>query len=451
MDKFRLREHIKFGTRVVSIEKDDLEKRDCPWIVKIETSDGPIEILKFNFIIIATGLHSEPYVMKIPGQEKFVGPIIHPCAVKTKEQLIDKRVAIIGCGKCATDMAVVAGTYARTCYLIFRRAHWSLPYTIMSGRLPAKYILTRAACFPFSPYPNAPHTHLFRFLHEKFPRIFMNMTNTMSKDIIETHGPDLYNDKIFLPRTSIRNAENISMIPKDFIRLKREGRIIGKLASIDRIVDETTIQLDTGEQISADVIISASGYKLIFPFLSDSLIQLLGLRSDTDDASMTNEIKLNLYRRMIPVGIPNIAFLGFTSTIGQWMLTEVESHWISDYFLERLKPPTSKEDMYEEIRATRKFIRETYDNDISRLTHYWVAPVDTLLKDMGVDMHRTNNWVTEYFGLYRPERFKTLHEERRRKAEGRPIRRWYFGFKHTLIVFLVSVFGLTKLFSCQFG
>jgi hypothetical protein len=35
------------------------------------------------------------------------------------------------------------------------------------------------------------------------------------------------------------------VIPNDFIRLKKEGYIIGKLASVDRILDETTIRLDS--------------------------------------------------------------------------------------------------------------------------------------------------------------------------------------------------------------
>jgi hypothetical protein len=58
---------------------------------------------------------------------------------------------------------------------------------------------------------------------------------------------------------------------------------------------------------------------------------------------------------------------------------------------------------------------------------------------MGLDMHRTNNWITEYFDTYRPERLKNLHEERRAKAEGRSVRRWYFGFEHTIISIAVVI------------
>lgn len=53
------------------------------------------------------------------------------------------------------------------------------------------------------------------------------------------------------------------------------------------------------------------------------------------------------------------------------------------------------------------------------MTHYWIAPIDILLNDMGVGLDRTTNWIAEYFGVYRPKRFQSLHEEGQRKAEGR--------------------------------
>ena len=78
-------------------------------------------------LVVATGIYSEPYVANFRGQEKFIGSITHPCSIKKSEQLADKRVVVIGGGKSATDMAVLGGTFARTCHLIFRRAHWMIP------------------------------------------------------------------------------------------------------------------------------------------------------------------------------------------------------------------------------------------------------------------------------------------------------------------------------------
>lgn len=73
--------------------------------------------------------------MHLRDQEKFPGSICHPCDIKTTEQLYDKRVVIIGCGKSAYDMATLTGAHARSCHMIFRRTHWPLPKVILGGHL----------------------------------------------------------------------------------------------------------------------------------------------------------------------------------------------------------------------------------------------------------------------------------------------------------------------------
>jgi dimethylaniline monooxygenase (N-oxide forming) len=422
----------------VSIHKDDLKNANIPWSVKVETHHGLSEIFEFDLLVVASGLYSEPYIPVFHGQEKFGGSIVHAYDVKTHEQVADKRVIVIGGGKCATDMAVLAGSFAQTCHLIFRRAHWMVPRSLMKGFVPIRLFYTRLFCVPFTPFPGAPHSALFRFVHRKFPHFFANAIKTLSDDIITTHGPDLFNDKIFLPRHAYRNVENMTVIPKDFIRLKRDGRIVGKLASIDKIIDRTTVQLDSGEQLQVDMIIYATGFIERFPFFSDVHARTLSLRTTT---TADDDTEFRLYRRIIPVGIPSVAFVGFTSSVANWMIDEVTSHWISEYFLGRLKLPSSEKEMYEEIMATRTFVRQMFNRPGWHANYYWLEPLEIYLNDMGLALHRTNNWISEYFGVYRPERLKGLHEERQAKAEGRPIKQqWYFGFGHSLLVVFLLFF-----------
>ena len=58
----------------------------------------------------------------------------------------------------------------------------------MDGLLSAKFLCSRTLSIPLSLVPGAPYGSLFRFFHEKFPRIFTMMTD----------GPDLSDDKIFI-------------------------------------------------------------------------------------------------------------------------------------------------------------------------------------------------------------------------------------------------------------
>ncbi len=424
-DKFRLTERIRFQTKVVLIDKDDLKDPNLPWIIKIETADGDYQTLEFDFVVVATGLYSTPYKPTFRGQNKFSGSILHTSDVKTHEQLIDKRVVIIGGGKSSADSATTAALYGQSCHMISRRSHWTVPQNLLHGYLPVEYAFSRLFGILFDPYPYAPHSALYHFVHRKFSFIFNKIFNLMSADFITTYDRDLFDEKIFLPTTPFQNSENFIRITEQFLQLKREGRIIRKLASIDQIIDATTIRLDTGEILQADLIICATGYIEQFPFLPQVLGQVT-----TDDG-----VDLDLYRRTIPVGVPNIAFAGLAAVATQWLYFEVQSHWISDYFLGRIKLPETEKEMHEEIRTIRNFVRRKFNRKSYYIQYYWLEPIEIFLQDMGLSLHRTNNWISECFGVYGPKRIKTLHEER----QARPSKHWYFSFGHTVLL-LIFIF-----------
>jgi len=93
--------------------------------------------------------------------------------------------------------------------------------------------------------------------------------------------------------------------------------------------------------------ICATGFIEQIPFLCKPFSQILG--EDTKKPTSNEGIDLNLYRRIIPVGVPNISFIGFVAVARQWIYSEAQSHWTSDYFLGRLKLPKTEKEMYEEI------------------------------------------------------------------------------------------------------
>jgi hypothetical protein len=221
--------------------------------------------------------------------------------------------------------------------------------------------------------------------------------------------------------------------------LNREGRVIRKVASVDKIIDDTTVRLDSGDLLQADLIVCATGFIENFSFLSETLSRALGQNKTT--LTSNEGVDLDLYRRIIPVGIPNIAFIGLPATANTWMFFEVQCHWTSDYFLGRLKLPTTEKEMYEEIRTIRYFIQKLFNRKSYYFQYYWLEPIEIYLQDMGLQLHRTNNWISEYFGVYRPKRIATLHDERQAKGH----RHWYFGFGYTLLLLLVLL-----LFICVF-
>jgi hypothetical protein len=188
------------------------------------------------------------------------------------------------------------------------------------------------------------------------------------------------------------------------------------------------------------LIICATGFIEQFPFLSEQLSQILG--QETKPPTSNEGIDLDLYRHIIPVGIPNIAFVGLQTAVSQWMYFEVQSHWISEYFLGRMKLPNTEKEMYEEIRTTRHFIQKQFNRKSYYIHYNWLEPIEIYLQDMGLSLHRTTNWISEYFGIYKPKRIRTLFEERQAKAEGKTFIHWYFGFTHTVLILILIWFFL---------
>ena len=412
----------------------------------METVNGHHQTFEFALVVIASGLFSTPKKPVFRGENQFGGSIVHACDIKTGEQLENKRVAVIGGAKSAADLATLAGTYARSCHMISRRSHWLIPYDLLHGRLPLEYMFTRLFTMIFDPYPYAPRSSLFDRFHGTFAFISKQVFDIMSTDMINTFQSDLYADSTFLPNGSFRHSENFLRVTEEFRRLISEGRIVRKLGSVDEIIDETTIRLNSGEQLQVDLIVCATGFTEQFSFFSPTLSQALG--QDRARSASSDETDFDLYRRIVPVGMPNIAFVGFSTAVTQWMFFEVQSHWISDYFLGRLQLPATEKGIYDEIRTTRDFIRKQFNRNSYNIQYYWLEPMEIYLKDMGLSLSRTNNWISEYFGIYRPRRLKNIHQERQAKAEGKTAsiwhRHWYFGFGHTvlLLVFILCIWLL---------
>jgi len=98
-DKFELRQHMQFNTRVEAMRWDD---EDEFWTVN--TSDG--RALTSRFVVSGIGLLSAPTPPRIEGREAFKGRSFHTHDWPHEHlDLSDKRVAVIGTG--ATGIQVI--------------------------------------------------------------------------------------------------------------------------------------------------------------------------------------------------------------------------------------------------------------------------------------------------------------------------------------------------------
>ena len=111
----------------------------------------------------------------------------------------------------------------------------------------------------------------------------------------------------------------------DFLPALRAGRIVARpvLAALDggraRFVD--------GSTESVDEIVCATGYRISFPFLSETLIVPEGRR-------------LALYRRVLSPAHPSLAFIGLVDPLGGRLpVVEAQAAWLADVFDETIRLP----------------------------------------------------------------------------------------------------------------
>jgi cation diffusion facilitator CzcD-associated flavoprotein CzcO len=117
-DQFGIREHIRFGTEVVSARHDD-------GVWHVETSDG--QYAEFDFLVSATGILHHPRYPTIEGLDSFAGEVFHSARWDHDVPIEGRRVAVLGTGSTGVQIVVgTAGTAGRV--LMFQRtAQWILP------------------------------------------------------------------------------------------------------------------------------------------------------------------------------------------------------------------------------------------------------------------------------------------------------------------------------------
>ena len=392
-----------------------------------------IQTFNFDFIVIASGLFSRYRIPIFRGQEKFCGSIVHANDIKTREQLVGKNILVIGGSKSAIDMAITVATVTNECDMIFRRIHLILPVKMLRRCVPIRYLLCRFYIILSDPYPLAPHGRLFKFANQYFESLFAKIRKKAAADFAISNGLDLYDDGVFQCRHAPKDGLVSFPVQPIFTELKRQNRIRGHVGSIEAIVDSNTVRLNTGKIFrSIDTIICSTGHYLRFPFFSDADAHTMGLPHGTCD-------DLDLCRRIVPVGVPKIAFLGYVSSSGAWMIDEVASHWVSDYF-KGVQLLPSREKMQKEIVIIRDFVCSRFGATAPHIRFTWLEPIEIYLNDMGLPLQRTNNWWSENFGVYRPNRFRTLHEERRARDCGLPFpNQFYLSFLHCVLI-LFAIF-----------
>ncbi|GGY60684.1 flavin-containing monooxygenase [Marinobacter zhanjiangensis] len=228
VDHFGLRQHYEFNTRVVSVEPQGDQ-----WQVTTEY-DGQQQTRTFDGVMIANGTLHTPNKPPLPGE--FTGELMHSADYRSPEVFRDKRVLIIGCGNSGADIAVDAVHHARSVDMSLRRGYYFLP-KFLKGK-PIDTIGGKL----------------------KLPRPVKQRMDAALIRLVMGKPSDFG-----LPDPDYRMYESHPVINSLILHHLGHGDIRPR-RSIDR-VEGRTVHYSDGESGEYDLILTATGYLLDYPFI----------------------------------------------------------------------------------------------------------------------------------------------------------------------------------------
>ncbi len=282
---FGLGPHIELGHAVTRVEPSG----DKLWRVQVEDEGVP---RVYRGVVLANGHHHEPRMPVYDG--KFDGEIIHSSDYRSPKQLRDKRVLVVGAGNSACDIARdAAHNSSTTVTMSFRRGYWFVPKFLLG--FPTHDVV---ATIELIPMPNV----VRRFLFEA--------------SLWLLQGPP---SRYKLPNPDYHIDQAHPTMSDDIPRLAAHGRIAIS-PEISRYDGRRVIFTD-GTSEAFDLIVFATGYKIRFPFIDDSLV------NDSNG-------RPNFYQRAFHPEHDNLFAAGLVQANGSiWRLASYQGTLMSRFIL----------------------------------------------------------------------------------------------------------------------
>ena len=301
-------QRIRYGHRVIRAEWSTADAR---WTVEAERLvEGHAETVRLTcgFLFSCSGYYryDQGYAPHFEGAERFRGQIVHPQHWPEDLDYAGKRVVVIGSG--ATAVTLVPAMAAQAAhvtmlqrsptYIVARPAEDRLA-NALRRHLPAR------AAYPIVRWKNVALQSLSYQLSRRRPE---KMKELLRSGLEKQLPPDYDIDTHFSPRYNPWD-QRLCLVPDGdlFVELSR-GRASIVTDTIETFT-ETGIKLSSGEELEADVIVTATGLNML-------LFGGLQVAVDGEDIALPTTMA---YKGIMLSGIPNFAFaMGYTNA--SWTL-----------------------------------------------------------------------------------------------------------------------------------
>ena len=297
IEEDELAPHIRYLHRATAASWSSADRR---WTVEVERSDTG-ERLRYTteFLWMCQGYynHSKPYQPQWEGMDRYSGRIVHPQQWPQDLDLAGKRVIVIGSGSTAATLIPAIASEAAHVTMLQRSPSYflapplthELAVTLRALEVPEDWtheILRRAYAAQFN--------ELARMSQEAPDELHAFLMESLATLLPE--GFDV--EKHFTPRYRPWQ-QRIAIVPEgDLFAALREGTASIVTDTIDTFT-EKGIRTISGEELEADVVVSATGFDL-------SVFGDVVFVVDGEPVDFPSRVT---WRGLMISGVPNMAYV----------------------------------------------------------------------------------------------------------------------------------------------
>lgn len=386
-EHFGIAPHVLLNTHVDSATLDEAGGQ---WTVTSTRSDDRANssVRHFDYLVVANGIFSMPDIPRYEGADAFIaagGRLCHTCEFNDVEDARGKHVLVIGYGKSSCDVANATAVLSARTTLIARHLVWKIPKKFMNVLNFKHLLLTRMgeALFKYIE-PKG----IERFLHGAGQPIRDSMLNTVQWIItrqLKLRETGLHPGR---PLETIATS-TVSLVTDGFYEKVASGAMGFKPKASVAKLEPGQATLSNGETVPADIVICGTGWQQDVPFLDASLKSRV-----TDPRG-----NFRLYRSILPVDVPRLAFIGYNSSFFSQLNCEVGALWLADQLHGKAALPSAVE-MNAWIDRRLAWMEQRTGGKHSKGTNivpFSLHNIDELLQDMGLQLGavtRFKQWLS---------------------------------------------------------
>lgn len=297
-----INQHIHLKHKVVGAHWSSDENK---WTVDVDVNGGEDKkTLKGTFVLVCTGYYDyeTPLQAEITGISNFKGKVVHPQFWPAELDYTGKRVVIIGSGATTVTILPVMAKTAAQVTMLQRSPSYVMPLASAPGHIFAvRRLLPKRIADIVNFWKDVVLQTLLRLFCFAFPHFARTML--IKRMARELEGSGISVDPHFTPRY-FPWSQRLCVCPDgDFYKALRGGNCDVVTDHIDTVT-ESGIRTRSGKTIDADIIVTATGLRLL----------ILGGVDCTVDGRRFNIAERFAWRNFMLEDVPNMAMvIGYTT------------------------------------------------------------------------------------------------------------------------------------------